>query len=221
MTWHDAIARRAINDWRDVYQLRAAALVNDAAVAALATFEQHIPEYGGLEAWRRPGSVAADYVRPILRAHLVEAASLLIDDALNALIRIDPRFGSLAAQGSELDLPDLPKRVVTPVPDRPAIEEPVAPPAALPTLLHDVFARGVAFAERATQATHELANAMVTQTRELIGVHTLLRNAAREEVRHYWIGPMTGDGRTYLAELDAVFDTLADRARALLIGQTE
>ena len=221
MTWQDAIARRAIDDWRDVYQLRAAALVNDAAVAALAAFEQHIPEHDGLEAWRMPDTVAADYVRPLLAQHLAEAVAALIDDALAALTRIDPRFSSLSAQRSEPIVPNSPKRFPPSAPDRPATRpSPIAPPAAVPTLLHGMFARGVAFAERANQATHELANAMVTQTRELVGVHALLRDAARREVQHHWMGPVTGDGSPYLARFDAVIDTLADRARALLAGQT-
>ena len=204
-----------------MHRLRAAALVNDAAIGALAAFERHIPEVDALDAWRAPAVVAERYLTPFLVEYLDTQVAALMEDARASLVRIDERFASLSA--------NVPKRLAPVGSENPANSErdrasarpsPTAPSARVPAALAGVFAGGATWLEQATQAAQELTTATAIRAREWIGVHTGLREAAQAEVQRHWIGPVDGADRPYLAEIDAAIDILADQARTLLDGQS-
>lgn len=223
--WQLAAKRHAIIAWRDDYRLRAAVLVNTAALKALAGLEAHLATADTIDALRAPDAFAARYLQPELAAFIREDLAALLNEAASALVAIDPGFSEVA--NALRGKPPCTALVLAAAeasadgkPERSAgnwftskIPSLSVPTLALPKMVQETLARGAALAEQFHHSAQDVITNATTHARETTGLHDRLRTAARLEVRRHWLGPDAESDPPLLQQLDARFDMVADQAR--------
>lgn len=223
--WQLAAKRHAIIAWRDDYRLRAAILINTAALKALAALEAHLASADTIDALRAPDAFAARYLQPELAAFIREDLAALLNEAASALVAIDPGFSEVAntlggkPPGTALVLAAAAASADV-TPERSAgdwftskIPSLSVPTLALPKMVQETLARGAALAEQFHHSAQDVITNATTHARETTGLHDRLRTAARLEVRRHWLGPDSETDPPLLQQLDARFDMVADQAR--------
>jgi hypothetical protein len=226
--WQLAARRHAIIAWRDDYRLRAAVLMNAAAVKALAGLEAHLAEVDTIDALRAPNAFAARYLQPELAAFIRHDLATLLEEAAGALVAIDTGFSEVAdtlrckAPGTTLVLATA--EAETPadgVPERSAgnwftskIPSFSVPTLTLPKVVRETLASGAAIAEQIHHSAQDVIASATMHARETTGLHDRLRTAARLEIHRHWLGPDAETDLPLLHQLDARFDLLAEHARS-------
>jgi hypothetical protein len=223
--WQLAEKRHAIIEWRDDYRLRAAVLVNAAAVKALAGLEAHLVVVDTIDALRAPDAFAARYLQPELAAFMQEDLASLLDTAAGALVAIDPCFSGVAntLRGKPPGTASVSATAETfkATAPEPAsgrwfarkFPSPSVPTLALPKMIREILASAAALAEQFQHSAHEVLANATAHARETTGLHDRLRTAAQSEIRRRWLGPETETDPPLLQQLDARFDLLAEQAR--------
>lgn len=223
--WQLAAKRHAIIAWRDDYRLRAAILVNTAALKALAALEAHLATADTIDALRAPDAFAARYLQPELAAFIREDLAALLNEAANALVAIAPGFSEVAdtlrgkPSGTALVLATA-EASADGTPERSAgnwftnkIPSFSVPTLTLPKVVRETLASGAAIAEQIHHSAQDVIASATTHARETTGLHDRLRAAARLEIRRHWLGPDAETDPPLLQQLDARFDMVADQAR--------
>jgi hypothetical protein len=230
--WQLAAKRHAIIAWRDDYRLRAAVLVNTAALKALAGLEAHLATADTIDALRAPDAFAARYLQPELAAFIREDLAALLNEAASALVAIDPGFSEVAntlaskPPGTALVLAAA-EASADGTPERSAgnwftskIPSLSIPTLALPKMVQETLARGAALAEQFHHSAQDVIASATTHARETTGLHDRLRAAARLEIGRHWLGQGVDTDPPLLQQLDARFDMVADQARTHAEGSS-
>jgi hypothetical protein len=211
-----AISRQAVAEWRDRQILSAAALVNDRAVEARATFDREVENATAADTLFNPSALANARIDALLGASLSESLPDFLSLAARELVAIDERLGDI---GDALRRPDA-----------------IALPLCLAPLPVTTVENACADASEAGQAQHQkrglagvsamlvrrassLADGAGSAADELLqdklGLKNRLRSAAAQRVAQSWMGG-TGEPKPVLAQLISLIGETTHAARMSL-----
>ena len=208
--------RQAIADWRDIYILEAAELLNHAGKRSCETFEEVLLQAGVKDMVWDPAGYAAPNVDRAMRQHTEPGLAELMARASGHLAGLHPMFKPLAEAMFEASVKlHYPATTSTSViaPD-PANPKEIGSQDAAPISAGVVQSLGDL--GRSAAATIAWASESAGRTiKDISGMHSRLRNAGRIRIAQQWMGD-TGEPRPVLAQVIAIIDETSTLARNAL-----